>query len=512
MSVTLPLADRPLAWNAPSLAKRILPALMAFLFLALSLPGRSAPPEPAPPSFLVGKINAYPTLGAPGHPTLKWTTTLPENASSADYVFYIRQKQLQSGIHGDVEVQAQGERLSPLALDPIGCTFELWAAKVTSPTGQYLLDTTTVGTYLPITAVTIRTEDPYSAVPRTRADRPILVDVQIAGLLSDPNAPEDSKAVTLLRHVQSYGATGTGHPLDRSLATLLSQSEITSNGKVTLSLPVNAIPGANRAKVRGEERFTILSKPGHQRPESILDSQFVQVWPVADATISGLAQGQTIGASVPELTLQLNDLYPSSTTWAQVYKGGPQTGITGTTIPGSSVVINGSVPVNRTIIAANYGPIFDSDGVWTMELLTKTPFGTDRLALVSFIVQSAGVSLENWRQAQFGSASNSGEGADENDYDKDGIANLIEFAFGLDPKQNSAGRLPVAERIGEQFAIRFTPPAGISGILYGAEWSSTLQPDSWLPVTNSGELPEHSFSVPVSDKPQLFLRLKATAP
>jgi hypothetical protein len=32
----------------------------------------------------------------------------------------------------------------------------------------------------------------------------------------------------------------------------------------------------------------------------------------------------------------------------------------------------------------NYESIFDSDGRWTMEIVTKTPFGTDRLAYVSF--------------------------------------------------------------------------------------------------------------------------------
>lgn len=415
-----------------------------------------------------------------------------------------------NGIHYDIQVQGQGEELSPLALDSNGTTFELWAVGATWPHDDYLLDTTTVGTYLPTVEVSIRTEDPYPKVPRTRADRPIFVDVNVQGLLSDPNAPEKSKSVTLLQHVQSYGATGTGNPLDRSLATLLSQAAITSNGTTILSFPVNSIPGANRTKVRGEERFTLLSKEDYEIPESILDSQLVQVWPVADAAISGIAQGQVIGASVPQLTFQLNDLYPSSTTWAQIYKGEPQLGITGTTIPGSSVVINSSVPANRTIIAANYGPVFDSDGVWTMELLTQTPFGTDRLTHVSFNVQRS-MTLATWRQAHFGSESNSGDGADENDHDKDGISNLLEFAFGLDPKQNSAGQLPVGERIGDQFEIRFTPPAGILGIIHGAEWSSTLHPDSWLPVANTGELPEHAFSVPVNGKSRLFLRLKVTA-
>ena len=126
MSVLRPLADRPLVWTARNLARHIVPMFMAFLFLALSQPGRSAP-TPAPPSFPVGKITATPVVNGGGHPLLTWTTTLPEGATSADYVFFIRQKQLHSGLHWDISIAGQGEQLSPLVIEPTGCTFELWA-------------------------------------------------------------------------------------------------------------------------------------------------------------------------------------------------------------------------------------------------------------------------------------------------------------------------------------------------------------------------------------------------
>lgn len=398
------------------------------------------------------------------------------------------------------------------ALNPdTGCKFELWAFKQTSPAVAYLLDTTIVKTDMPAAAVTVRTEDPYPTLPRTRADRPIFVDLNVQGIVSDPNAPEVSKGVTMQMHAQSYGASGTGSLLNRELATLVGQNAITSNGTTTLTFNQHSIPGANPSKVRGEQRFTIQSLEDYQIAEQTISSRFVQVWPVADGSISGLAQGGNIGASVPQLTFQLNDLYPSSTTWAQVYKGTPKLNFTGTTLPGSSVVINGSVPVNRTLTVASYDSLFDSDGVWTMELLTKTPFGTDRLAYVSFNVQIGAMARAAWRQANFGSSSNSGDGADENDFDGDGIANLIEYAYGLDPKQSSAGQLPVPERTGDQLRIRFTPPAGIIGVLHGVEWSSTLEPGSWLPLTDSSLAPERVFSVSTIDQPQIFLRLTATA-
>jgi hypothetical protein len=526
MSLHVLPASHPPVWNArTSLATRIVAAVaMAFLVLAFSAPASAQSPPSAPnPSFPVGSLTAFPTMvQGSNKPTLTWSCSLPPDANASDYTFYIYQTQQPSGVLYQMPVASSGEALAPVAINPGFATFELWAVKTTDPIRLHRLDSTTVGPYLPIAEVKIYTEDPYAPLPRTRADRPFGVQVTVNGLLTDASAPDISKGVTLTQHAQSYGPTGTGDPLDRTQATLLGQSSITTNGTTALTFTLNSIPGANRAKVRGEERLSIFSKQdtmidpsngsAYTMPAYQLDSQFVQIWPVADGAISGLTQGQILGSSVPELTLQLNDLYPSSTTWAQVYQGSPQLGATGTTVPYSSIVINDSVPANRTIRLDNYGALFSSNGLWTMELLTQTPFGTDRLAQVSFTVQRPGMTLADWRQTHFSDPSNSGDGADENDFDHDGIANVIEFAFGLDPKQSNAGQLPMPERLGDQLAFRFTPPAGITGIRYGAEWSTTLQTGSWTPVPNTGALPEQLFSMPTTGKPRLYLRLTAEEP
>lgn len=121
--------------------------------------------------------------------------------------------------------------------------------------------------------------------------------------------------------------------------------------------------------------------------------------------------------------------------------------------------------------------------------------------------------LESWRQAQFGDPANSGAGADLNDFEKDGIVNLLEYAFGLNPKQDSSGQIPHAQRIGNNFVmINFTQPAGVSGITYRAEWSSSLQAGGWQPVADSGTGNQHIFSVPVGTNKNLFMRLKVTSP
>ncbi len=305
-------------------------------------------------------------------------------SAQVTYTNFIRQVQFPSGLQKDVSVTPAGQQPSDLAIDPGGARFELWTVPSTLPLTSYLLETRYVGTYIPLASVAVRSEDNTSSIVRTRADRPYYVDVVVSGLLSGATDPEPSKSVKFLRHVQSYGAGGTGVGIDRTQAILLTQTTIATNGTQNLTFLVNSVPGANRAKVRGEERFSIFSLEDYQAPESQLASQFIQIWPVADGTISGIASNQLIQFSLPTVTLTLNDLYPSSTTYAQVYKGNPVLGTTGKIVPGSSLVINDSVPQSRVLSLTNYDTIFDSDGRWTMELLTKTPFGIDRLGFVSF--------------------------------------------------------------------------------------------------------------------------------
>jgi hypothetical protein len=50
------------------------------------------------------------------------------------------------------------------------------------------------------------------------------------------------------------------------------------------------------------------------------------------------------------------------------------------------LVVKDSVPQNRVLVLNKYDSVFDSDGRWTMEVVTVTPFGIDRLAYVSFDV------------------------------------------------------------------------------------------------------------------------------
>ncbi|MEI7463717.1 MAG: hypothetical protein WCK03_04975, partial [Candidatus Taylorbacteria bacterium] len=102
------------------------------------------------------------------------------------------------------------------------------------------------------------------------------------------------------------------------------------------------------------------------------------------------------------------------------------------------------------------------------------------------------------------------QSAEVSDSDRDGIPDLIEYAFGLHLDPSKTGRLPQGQRVGNNFELRFAQPAGVSGITYGAEWSTTLLPGSWAEVPDTGSGDVHIFSVPVDAGPGVFMRLKVT--
>jgi peptidoglycan hydrolase-like protein with peptidoglycan-binding domain len=140
-------------------------------------------------------------------------------------------------------------------------------------------------------------------------------------------------------------------------------------------------------------------------------------------------------------------------------------------------------------------------GLWwhTGELATT---GTLRVIALSAIQQ--------WRLAHFGSPDNSGAGANDFDPDHDGLPNLIEFAFGLDPGVPAVGPLPSWSLHAGQYTTFFATPAGIGGVVFSAEWSTTLAPGSWTVIPDAGSGGQHVFSVSAAAD-RMFFRLTVTA-
>ena len=120
--------------------------------------------------------------------------------------------------------------------------------------------------------------------------------------------------------------------------------------------------------------------------------------------------------------------------------------------------------------------------------------------------------LEAWRNTWFGSTTNTGDAADTFDFDNDGLVNLLEYAFGLNPKLGTSLQVPQAQQVANDLVISFIQPAGVGGVTYGAEWSTTLTPPDWHAIPDTGIAPQHTFSVPASSNTMLFMRLRVTSP
>ena len=340
------------------------------------------------------------------------------------YTNFIRQIQLPSGVEVDVtNLAPTGEQDSPLAINPDGARFELWTTRST-PLTSFLLQNTYVGTFVPVAKVVIDTEDPWGKVEntetftnvtyanpnfaatkqlpenvpamvrRTRADRPFKVYVTTEGLRNGAGDPVASKSVDFFRHLQSYGTNGTGEGINRSQAILATpaQPQIATNGvQNPLVVALTAIPGADRTKIRGEETFSVFSLYDNQIssqpiPANKLASQYVQIWPMSDGSLSGITMNQAIRFAMPKVTFHYNDTYPGSQTFAQVYKGEKRDNVEGMIVPGSHR--NNTAQIPETYLETtgdDFDRLFD-DGRWTMEILTISPFDTIRLDYVSFNV------------------------------------------------------------------------------------------------------------------------------
>jgi hypothetical protein len=313
------------------------------------------------------------------------TLMVPVLSAQTTYTYtnFIRQIQMPSGVEWELSnISANGERQSGLSVADEGARFELWTIK-SSPLTSYLLDSKFVGAYIPSASIHIRSEDGYEPIKRTRADRPFWVDVKVTGLSSASNSPAAAKSVNFLHHVQSYNA-GTGLNLDRLLATLLTQVSINGNSEQTFSFRV-AVPAADLRKARGEERFSIFSIADLLSPSSQLASQYIQIWPMSEGTISNLAEGSNHRAKIPTITVSGKDLYPGSYSYLQIYKGSPVDGKVGEVVSSSVMRADANKPSDGSQVVEldNY---IKTDGTWTVELLTETTFDIMRLDRKSFTV------------------------------------------------------------------------------------------------------------------------------
>ena len=185
-----------------------------------------------------------------------------------------------------------------------------------------------------------------------------------------------------------------------------------------------------------------------------------------------------------------------------------------TLVPLANVVLGGS-GASRTVTIT---PAANQSGTTTITLTVSdgTLTATDTFVLTVSATQS----ITNWRQTYFLSPDNSGDGADLNDFDRDGLRNLLEYALGSNPKDPASAYPPVVseETVSDQPYLTLTieKPPGAIGISYVVEVSDNL--DNW----DSGPayttvIADNSSTLKVRDNTPAvggsrYIRLKVTNP
>lgn len=118
--------------------------------------------------------------------------------------------------------------------------------------------------------------------------------------------------------------------------------------------------------------------------------------------------------------------------------------------------------------------------------------------------------LDNWRQTNFGTATNSGTAADAADFDGDGRANLVEYATGTNPTVANAGSAFIATNAGGTLSLTFDCVADAS-LTYIVEASNDLvswsTAQSYAGSVTAGQR-TYVDPAPVPDGARRFLRLR----
>jgi len=145
--------------------------------------------------------------------------------------------------------------------------------------------------------------------------------------------------------------------------------------------------------------------------------------------------------------------------------------------------------------------------------------GTDTATLQINVVAAP---FELWKQENFTPAqlAQPGVAGELDDPDRDGTPNLLEYALGMNQNVASSSGLPVSGILGGYLTLSFNRQKAATDITYQVEAVGNMN-SSWVEIWNSFNLPYGGGenpsdlvtvqdTVPVSDAPKRFMRLKVT--
>ncbi|WP_411825793.1 hypothetical protein [Luteolibacter sp. AS25] len=257
-------------------------------------------------------------------------------------------------------------------LDTDVAVFQLYnTATVNGTTTFTKLDEKAVSTFLPVATVEVLSADPYSPA-RTRADQPYGIRLNVSGLQADSDeVPDYAKTVYMSRSYAMYDSTtflsnGSG-------GVYADEFSFKSNGTFVDNNIIQRLPGDSPTLASGEESFTVQLHPDAGEVTELAKAT-VQIWPVAEAVIAGIVEGERYVQVPTTGRFSVINIYPTSVIYAQIYKGSQVDGTVGEPLPSTVVSYNSHQPQKAALTLTDLESFVDDDGFYTIEVLTITPF------------------------------------------------------------------------------------------------------------------------------------------
>jgi hypothetical protein len=136
----------------------------------------------------------------------------------------------------------------------------------------------------------------------------------------------------------------------------------------------------------------------------------------------------SLGGSSAAQTFTIQNKGGNNLTGIAVGKSGPNTGDFTVSAPGAGTL----APNATTTFTVTFSPATGGQRNATVNIASND--GNENPFRIN--LRGNGLSaLDAWRQTNFGSTADSGNGANHFDFDRDGLTNAVEFAFGLNPMQ-----------------------------------------------------------------------------
>lgn len=351
--------------------------------------------------------------------------------SQAKITFYIKQVQEgaggEDGLSTDVYIEDEellkenksstGVHTALMEIGEFGSTFYFYVQGIDPDGPPILLDQKFVGQYVATADVEITSDDPYVPV-RTRSDQPFKVKItssnqQWTSAQSTGTAPElNWNPLSIVIDSTYEKQEKDGSPISSGIVDMTDGS---TPGKTTLALTAGegseyttkthipadtdsaeaTVPYASVSSLMGKESIVVQAQSDTDANGDPIYRQVgsgtIQIWPMAQGKITGLTEGQRITQAMPDAKISLQDLYPNSTTYAEIIEGPPS--LDGGIVPVYTSFklgpYNGDEPLDGEIPVTNWDSYIKKNGQYTLQVVTKTPFNNgnpERIMAVTFHV------------------------------------------------------------------------------------------------------------------------------